>query len=192
MRKLTTALALAGLSLGCTRPAAKTGALVTKDAQIHYVVAGDGPAVVLIHGWALSLREWDDQIAALSPHYRVVAFDRRGYGRSSGSADVSADPGDIRALLDTLRIRSGAGGPFGRRRGRDSVRRGDAERVHALVLYGGGDPTASPFSEGTFVRHGQQLARRDGVDSVMRFVLSLPQFRPVPIGRPQSPRAWTP
>ncbi len=146
MRKLTTALALAGLSLGCTRPAAKTGALVTKDAQIHYVVAGDGPAVVLIHGWALSLREWDDQIAALSPHYRVVAFDRRGYGRSSGSADVSADPGDIRALLDTLRIRSAV--LVGHSAGAEVAIRFAAampERVDALVLYGGASPTAFPF-----------------------------------------------
>jgi pimeloyl-ACP methyl ester carboxylesterase len=63
--------------------------------------------VVLIHGWALNLREWDDQVAALKFGFRVVAFDRRGYGKSTGFPDVSADPGDLRAVarrsgLDSL------------------------------------------------------------------------------------------
>ena len=98
MRPLT-GLLLICLSLNCARPKPEAGTLETGSARIHYLTAGSGPAVVLIHGWALSLREWDDQIAALSPHYRVVAFDRRGYGRSTGFADASADPGDIRALL---------------------------------------------------------------------------------------------
>src|SRR5262249_36496585 len=74
--------------------------------RIHYTVTGTGPAVVLIHGWGLNLREWTDQIAALSPHYRVIAFDRRGFGKSTGDSDPSAEPADVRALLDTLGIRS--------------------------------------------------------------------------------------
>jgi hypothetical protein len=37
------------------------------EARLHYIiVAGEGPAVVLIYGWALSLREWHDQVAALA------------------------------------------------------------------------------------------------------------------------------
>jgi len=156
--------------------------LQSNDARIHYVVAGAGPAVVLIHGWALNLREWDDQIAALSPHYRVVAFDRRGYGHSSGFADASADPGDIRALLDTLHIRSAV--LVGHSAGAEVAIRFAAAlpgRVDALVLYGGGEPDSFPVPEtGPSLAMAKQLARRDGVDSLMRFVLSLPQFRPGP------------
>lgn len=44
---------------------------------------GDGPAVVLIHGWPLSADSWDDQAWALVDHgYRVISYDRRGFGRS--------------------------------------------------------------------------------------------------------------
>lgn len=49
--------------------------------------AGDGRPVVLIHGWPLSSDSWSEQIPALrDAGYRVVAYDRRGFGQS--------DPGD--------------------------------------------------------------------------------------------------
>ena len=180
MRSLT-GLILIGLSLNCARPKQQAGTLETSSARIHYVAAGSGPAVVLIHGWALSLREWDDQIAALSPHYRVVAFDRRGYGGSTGFADVSADPGDIRELLDTLHIRSAA--LVGHSAGAEVAIRFAAampERVDALVLYGGGEPDSFPVPRppGPSFAMAKQFARRYGVDSLMRFVTSLPQFLP--------------
>jgi non-heme chloroperoxidase len=48
---------------------------------------GDGRPVVLIHGWPLSHASWSEQTPALSDAgYRVVAYDRRGFGKS--------DPGD--------------------------------------------------------------------------------------------------
>lgn len=184
MRRLATTLPLvAGLSLACLSPAPRTGTVETTGARIHYSVAGSGSAVVLIHGWALSLREWDDQITALSPHHRVVAFDRRGYGRSTGFADASADPGDIRALLDTLRIRSAV--LVGHSAGADVAIRFAAampERVEALVLYGGGEPDSFPVPAppGPGFAMAKQFARQHGVDSLMHFVKSLPQFRSGP------------
>ncbi|MFP8778514.1 alpha/beta fold hydrolase [Hydrogenophaga sp. RWCD_12] len=45
---------------------------------------GEGPAVVLIHGWPLSSDSWDDQAMAIAQAgYRVIAYDRRGFGRST-------------------------------------------------------------------------------------------------------------
>lgn len=184
MRRLAVSLALvAGLSLDCSPPVPQAGAVETNGARISYSVAGSGPAVVLIHGWALSLREWDEQIAALSRHYRVVAFDRRGYGRSTGFADASADPGDIRALLDTLHIRSAV--LVGHSAGADvAIRLAAAmpDRVTALVLYGGGEPDSFPVPAppGLGPAMAKQFARRYGVDSLMRFVKSLPQFQSGP------------
>lgn len=182
-RLATTLSVVAGLSVACASPAPRTGTLETTGARIHYVVAGSGPAVVLLHGWALSVREWDEQIAALAPRYRVVAFDRRGYGRSIGFADPSADPGDVRALLDALRIRSAV--LVGHSAGADVASRFAAampDRVEALVLYGGGEPDSFPvpLPLGPSVAMAKQFARRYGVDSLMRFVTSLPQFRPGP------------
>lgn len=45
---------------------------------------GEGPPVVLIHGWPLSADSWDDQAMAMAEAgHRVIAYDRRGFGRST-------------------------------------------------------------------------------------------------------------
>lgn len=45
---------------------------------------GAGPTVILIHGWPLSADSWDDQAMAFAEAgHRVIAYDRRGFGRSS-------------------------------------------------------------------------------------------------------------
>ena len=177
------ASALPGLLLTNAPAAAQSGILDVGGARINYVVQGRGPAVVLIHGWALSLREWDDQIAALAPHYRVVAFDRRGYGRSTGFADPSVDPGDLRTLLDTLGIHSAV--LVGHSAGADVAIRFAAampERVDALVLYGGGEPDDFPVPPppGPGFDMVKQVARQYGLDSMFHLILALPFFQPGP------------
>jgi pimeloyl-ACP methyl ester carboxylesterase len=61
---------------------------------LNYEVAGAGSALVLIHGWSLNLRMWDPQVSALSRRFRMIRYDRRGFGKSSGSEDpvVSKNP----------------------------------------------------------------------------------------------------
>jgi pimeloyl-ACP methyl ester carboxylesterase len=56
----------------------------TKDAADIYVKDwGSGRPVVLLHGWPLTADSWDDQAYALAnAGYRVIAYDRRGFGRS--------------------------------------------------------------------------------------------------------------
>lgn len=53
------------------------------DVRIHYVTAGSGPAVLLIHGWPQTWYMWRDIIPGLAPNYRVIAPDPRGLGESS-------------------------------------------------------------------------------------------------------------
>lgn len=49
---------------------------------------GDGRPVVLIHGWPLSGRAWDRQVAALTDAgFRAITYDRRGFGHSSQPSD---------------------------------------------------------------------------------------------------------
>jgi len=57
----------------------------TKDAtEIYFKEWGAGRPVVLIHGWPLNADSWDDHAYALADAgYRVIAYDRRGFGRSS-------------------------------------------------------------------------------------------------------------
>ncbi len=49
---------------------------------------GDGRPVILIHGWPLSADAWKTQVAILrDAQYRVISYDRRGFGRSDKPAD---------------------------------------------------------------------------------------------------------
>ena len=50
------------------------------DVTLHYVTAGQGPAVVLLHGWPQTWFMWRDIIPGLAEHYRVIAPDLRGLG----------------------------------------------------------------------------------------------------------------
>ena len=50
--------------------------------KIHYVVAGAGPLVVMVHGFPDFWYSWREQIAALEDSYRIAAVDLRGYNRS--------------------------------------------------------------------------------------------------------------
>ncbi len=52
--------------------------------DLYYEDHGTGRPVVLIHGWPLSGRSWEKQVAALlDAGYRVITYDRRGFGESS-------------------------------------------------------------------------------------------------------------
>ncbi|WP_084460648.1 alpha/beta fold hydrolase [Nocardia kruczakiae] len=66
-------------------PAGRVVAVRSADGTaIHTEVFGpdDGYPIVLSHGICCAIRFWANQIAALSLHYRVIAFDHRGHGRS--------------------------------------------------------------------------------------------------------------
>jgi pimeloyl-ACP methyl ester carboxylesterase len=62
----------------------------TNGVRLHCVVDGDGPLVVLLHGFPECWYSWRHQIAALAPRFRVVAPDLRGYGDSDKPRDVAA------------------------------------------------------------------------------------------------------
>src|SRR4051812_17877451 len=79
--------------------------LESAGVRLRYRDDGQGPAVVLVHGWTLDLDVWEPQ-AALSARQRVVRHDRRGFGFSSGLPSVSADVADLHALLERLEIAS--------------------------------------------------------------------------------------
>lgn len=49
---------------------------------LYYEVSGQGPDVVLLHGWSLNLRVWDGLVRALAPRFRLIAIDLPGHGRS--------------------------------------------------------------------------------------------------------------
>jgi pimeloyl-ACP methyl ester carboxylesterase len=62
------------------------------------------PAVLLLHGWALDLGQWDDVADALANAFRVVRIDRPGFGESSGAPSAEADARAIAATVDALAL----------------------------------------------------------------------------------------
>src|SRR6516165_10988624 len=78
--------------------------------KIHYEVYGDGPALILTHGYSSTSAMWEGQIEALSKHHKLVLWDMRGHGKSDYPADPDAYSealtiGDIAALLDQIGAR---------------------------------------------------------------------------------------
>src|ERR1700744_5701604 len=63
--------------------------ITTKDGiEIYYKDWGKGQPIVFSHGWPLSADDWDAQMMFFLSHgYRVIAYDRRGHGRSSQTGD---------------------------------------------------------------------------------------------------------
>lgn len=79
----------------------------TRDGtRLYAKVWGDGPPVVLIHGWPLSGDSWDPISHALAESgFRAIAYDRRGFGRSdqpSGGYDYNTFADDLAAVIDAL------------------------------------------------------------------------------------------
>src|SRR5262250_1815030 len=87
--------------------------------ELYYEDHGSGPPVVLIHGYPLSGRAWDKQVPALiEAGYRVITYDRRGFGQSSHPTtgyDYDTFAADLHALLEHLDLRDAvlAGHPRG-------------------------------------------------------------------------------
>lgn len=75
--------------------------------EIAYVDSGgDGPPVVLSHGFLMDHRMFDAQVAALAPEFRVITWDERGFGGTiaPGPFDYWDSARDLLALLDHLGI----------------------------------------------------------------------------------------
>jgi len=79
------------------------------DIEIYYEDHGDGPPVVLIHGYPLSGRAWDKQVPVLlGAGCRVITYDRRGFGNSSQPTtgyDYDTFAADLHALMSYLDLR---------------------------------------------------------------------------------------
>jgi len=81
----------------------------SSDIEIYYEDHGAGQPVVLIHGYPLSGRAWDKQVPVLlEAGYRVITYDRRGFGKSSQPVvgyDYDTFAADLNTLLEYLDLR---------------------------------------------------------------------------------------
>ncbi|NUW39821.1 alpha/beta fold hydrolase [Nonomuraea rhodomycinica] len=87
----------------------KVGTENSTDIELYYEDQGSGQPVVLIHGYPLNGHSWERQTRELlAAGYRVITYDRRGFGQSSkvgGGYDYDTFAADLNTVLETLDLR---------------------------------------------------------------------------------------
>jgi len=127
--------------------------------KVYYEDLGHGKPVILIHGWPLDSQMWEFQIPALvQSGHRVIAYDRRGFGKSSrpwDGYDYDTLSEDLKILIEQLDLHevtlvgfSMGGGEVVR-----YISRYGSDRISKIVLLG----AITPSLKNTF-------ANPDGVD----------------------------
>jgi pimeloyl-ACP methyl ester carboxylesterase len=135
-------------------PASVTTASVNGITIAYSDSGGDGPVVVLSHGYLMDSSMFDPQIEALAPEYRVITWDARGFGgtRATGPFSYWDSAADVIGLLDHLGIDQAVLGGMSQG-GFVSLRAAllAPQRVRALILIdsqaGQEDPAAAPAYE---------------------------------------------
>ncbi|OLE23345.1 MAG: hypothetical protein AUG49_16245 [Catenulispora sp. 13_1_20CM_3_70_7] len=169
--------------------------------DLHYQDRGTGRPVVLIHGWPLSLGQWEFQIPdLLAAGHRVVAYDQRGFGASAkpcGGYEPDTLAADLHMLLEHLDVRaatlvgfsSGAGAAL-----RYLSRFGN-QRVARLVLVSAAGPYLrrtdthpEGFLEDGKLREVQRCLANDRVSFLHRFATRFFEVAGTSAGRPGPPR----
>jgi pimeloyl-ACP methyl ester carboxylesterase len=81
-----------------------------KNIKVYYEDYGTGEPVILIHGWSLSSRSWENQVPVLvNAGYRVITYDRRGFGKSTqpySGYDYDTFASDLHHIILSLDLQS--------------------------------------------------------------------------------------
>ena len=149
---------------------------------------GDGPAVVLSHGYLMDSSMFEPQVAALAPEYRVISWDERGFGgtRATGPFTYWDSARDVLGLLDHLGIEHAVLGGMSQG-GFLSLRAAllAPERVRGLILIdsqaGLENPEAAPAYE-----QMEQIWMEQGPEPVQDVVAALI------LGEPDGPVDYKP
>lgn len=137
--------------------------------RLRYRDEGHGPPLILLHGWTFDLEMWDPQVAALRDEFRLVRFDRRGHGFSSGLPDSAADASDIAALCRHLNLQRVA--LVGMSQGARGALRFASEQpaqVTHLILDGPPNFNQQAVDDDVPIGHFRELVRHGGVDAFRR------------------------
>lgn len=140
--------------------------------RLRYRDEGHGEAVVFVHGWTLDLDIWEPQATELRRIFRVIRFDRRGFGRSSGCPSLIDDADDLLTLLDRLELSQVA--VVGMSQGARVALHAalvSPHRISGLVLDGSPHLGAEPETgadEDLPLDHYRELVRTAGIDAFRR------------------------
>jgi proline iminopeptidase len=153
------------------------------DIAIDYRSHGDGRPVVLLHGLACGKRMWFHQMRALSPHFRMIAYDQRGHGLSDAPDDRTRySPAhlarDLGGLIDALGLDrvalvgfSMGGGPA------LALAARMPQRVSHLVLADVGAGADDGWKIQWLAQRWIDLAEREGTDAMIADMLRSEQFK---------------
>src|SRR5258708_30112588 len=86
-------------------PGCEEGYVSVNGIRLHYVAAGSGPLVLLLHGFPEFWYSWRHQLAGLSDRYHLVAPDLRGYNLSDKPPygyDLATLSNDVRGLIEAF------------------------------------------------------------------------------------------
>lgn len=158
--------------------------ITTKDGtQLYYKDWGKGPTVVLSHGWPLNADSWEDQALFPAEHgFRVIANDRRGFGRSSqpwSGYDYDTFADDLATLFHTLDLKDAAlfgfsmgGGEVARYIARHGTSRlskaGLISAVPPMMLQTSNNPGGTPLTAFDGIRAGVRADRSQFFKDVSR------------------------
>lgn len=153
------------------------------DLAVSVTDTGDGPAVVLLHGFACGKRMWLHQIRALKGRFRVIAYDQRGHGHTDAPAAATAYSAghfarDLVGVLDALKIERAAivgfslgGGPA------LALAATQPQRVSRLVLADVGAGADDPLKIEALARRWGDLIRRGDTDALVCEMLRSELFK---------------
>src|SRR4051812_27382099 len=96
-------LAAAAIGVAAQPAPWKEGFVLTDKIRLHYIEGGQGPLVVLVHGNAGSVHDFEfGTVQALETRYHVIAFDRPGHGQSQRTSQIGSVDDQARLLHDAL------------------------------------------------------------------------------------------
>jgi non-heme chloroperoxidase len=166
---------------------ARTGTIKADDGTELFVkdTGGTGRAVVLTHAWPLNADVWDYQAAKLSKSgFRVITFDRRGFGRSgkpAGGYDFNTFADDIAAVIKQTGVRdatlvgySMGGGEvvryFSRHNGRSVVKAGLVGGAAYYLLKTADNPIGIPGAVFAGIKQGVEGDRKAYLGGLLKNV----------------------
>lgn len=141
---------------------------VRDGTRLYYKDWGSGPPVVFAHGWPLNSDMWENQMMFLASHgHRVIAHDRRGFGRSDqpwDGYDHDSFSDDLAELINHLDLRDATlvGYAMGGGEVTRYVGRHGSGRVSRVVLIGSTTPKLGQSED---YPHGVPQGVFDGVRS---------------------------
>ncbi len=175
MKKTVMLIGIVFLSLMFTVQAQTESFVEREDgARIYYTVQGEGPAMLLIHGYPLNGGLFRDNVTALAANYQVVVPDLRGFGQSeapSEEASIEIYAQDMIAVMDELGLETAviAGMSMGGMTAFEMYHQAP-ERFTGLVLIDTAHTAPLPGEAGLWTGTAQQ-AQEMGVESLVNSLL---------------------